>query len=87
MKPGILEKGILLAIRFYFDQYVNLRPIKLLQGVETPLANKKAEDIDFVVVRENTEDFYVGIGSRAKCGKQHDHLEDRKSTRLNSSHL
>lgn len=75
VKPGILEKGILLAVRFYFDQYVNLRPIKLLKGVETPLANKKPEDIDFVVVRENTEDFYVGIGSRAKAGKQRDHLE------------
>ena len=66
VKPGILEKGILLALRFHFDQYVNLRPIKLLQGVETPLAGKTPADIDFVVVRENTEDFYVGIGSRFK---------------------
>lgn len=66
VRPGILEKGILLALRFYFDQYVNLRPIKLLRGVETPLAGKKPSDIDFVVVRENTEDFYVGIGSRFK---------------------
>ncbi len=64
--PGILEKGILLALRFSFDEYVNLRPIKLLEGVETPLANKSPADIDFVVVRENTEDFYVGIGSRFK---------------------
>ncbi len=64
VKPGILEKGILLAIRFHFDQFVNLRPIKLLDGVTTPLANKSPQDIDFVVVRENTEDFYVGIGSR-----------------------
>ncbi|MBP2133620.1 3-isopropylmalate dehydrogenase [Methanomicrobium sp. W14] len=74
VKPGILEKGILLSMRFYFDEYVNLRPVKLLKGVETPLANKKPEDIDFVVVRENTEDFYVGIGSRAKAGKQRDEL-------------
>ncbi len=66
VKPGVLEKGILLALRFYFDQYVNLRPIKLLTGVETPLAGKTPADIDFVVVRENTEDFYVGIGSRFK---------------------
>jgi len=66
VRPGILEKGILLALRFYFDQYVNLRPIRLLKGVETPLAGKKPADIDFVVVRENTEDFYVGIGSRFK---------------------
>jgi len=62
--PGIMENGVLLAIRFAFDQYVNLRPIKMLTGTETPLANKKPEDIDFVVVRENTEDFYVGTGSR-----------------------
>jgi 3-isopropylmalate dehydrogenase len=66
VKPGVLEKGILLALRFYFDLYINLRPIKLLQGVETPLAGKTPADIDFVVVRENTEDFYVGIGSRFK---------------------
>ena len=64
VKPGILEKGILLALRFHFDLYVNLRPIKLLDGVETPLSGKGPKDIDFVVVRENTEDFYVGIGSR-----------------------
>lgn len=64
VKPGVLEKGILLALRFHFDLYVNLRPIKLLTGVETPLAGKGPADIDFVVVRENTEDFYVGIGSR-----------------------
>jgi tartrate dehydrogenase/decarboxylase/D-malate dehydrogenase len=64
VKPGILEKGILLKMRFFFDQYVNLRPIRLLKGVQTPLAGKGPEDIDFVVVRENTEDFYVGIGSR-----------------------
>jgi tartrate dehydrogenase/decarboxylase/D-malate dehydrogenase len=66
VKPGVLEKGILLALRFHFDQYVNLRPIRLLEGVETPLAGKGPKDIDFVVVRENTEDFYVGIGSRFK---------------------
>ena len=62
--PGILEKGILLNLRFAFDQYVNLRPVRMLAGVETPLAGKKPGDIDFLVVRENTEDFYVGIGSR-----------------------
>ncbi len=66
VKPGILEKGILLSLRFFFDQYVNLRPIRLLKGVATPLAGKQPQDIDFVVVRENTEDFYVGIGSRFK---------------------
>ncbi|MFA5001769.1 MAG: isocitrate/isopropylmalate family dehydrogenase [Methanolinea sp.] len=70
VKPGILEKGILLALRFHFDQYINLRPIRLLPGVATPLAGKKPSDIDFVVVRENTEDFYVGIGGRFKTSQK-----------------
>ncbi len=75
IKPGILEKGILLNIRFYFDEYVNLRPVKLLEGVWTPLKDKTSKDIDFVVVRENTEDFYVGIGGRAKKGESKKTLE------------
>ncbi|MEI6425555.1 MAG: isocitrate/isopropylmalate family dehydrogenase, partial [Lentisphaerota bacterium] len=62
VKPGILEKGILLKLRFDLDQYINLRPVKLYPGVETPLANKGPEDIDYVVVRENTGDAYSGIG-------------------------
>ena len=66
VEPGILELGILLKLRFYFDQYVNLRPIKLLEGVWTPIKDKGPEEIDFVVVRENTEDFYIGIGDRFK---------------------
>jgi len=77
--PGILEKGILLTARFYFDQYVNLRPIKLLEGVWTPLKNKTSRDIDFVVVRENTEDFYIGIGGRAKKGESKDLLEVKRT--------
>ncbi|MEM2933857.1 MAG: isocitrate/isopropylmalate family dehydrogenase [Halobacteria archaeon] len=75
VKPGILEKGILLTLRFYFDQYINLRPVKLLEGVETPLKSKTPRDIDFVVVRENTEDFYIGIGGRAKQGVSKQELE------------
>jgi 3-isopropylmalate dehydrogenase len=62
VKPGILEKGILLRIRFELDQYINLRPVKLYPGVETPVAGKGPEDIDFVVVRENTEGLYAGGG-------------------------
>ncbi len=77
--PGILEKGILLTARFYFDQYVNLRPIKLLEGVWTPLKDKTSRDIDFVVVRENTEDFYIGIGGRAKKGESKDLLEVKRT--------
>jgi 3-isopropylmalate dehydrogenase len=68
VKPGILEKGILLNLRFSLDQYINLRPVKLYPNVETPLANKKPEDIDFVVVRENTEGLYAGIGGIFKKG-------------------
>jgi 3-isopropylmalate dehydrogenase len=60
--PGILEKGLLLRIRFDLDQYINLRPVKLYKGVETPLKDKGPEDIDFVVVRENTEGLYSGMG-------------------------
>ncbi|MCC7576412.1 MAG: isocitrate/isopropylmalate dehydrogenase family protein [Methanomethylovorans sp.] len=73
--PGVLEKGILLAARFYFDQYVNLRPIKLLEGVWTPVKDKTPKDIDFTVVRENTEDFYIGIGGKAKKGLSKNLLE------------
>ena len=60
--PGILEKGILLRLRFELDQYINLRPVKLYPGVETPLKDKGPGDIDFVVVRENTEGLYSGMG-------------------------
>jgi 3-isopropylmalate dehydrogenase len=64
--PGILEKGLLLELRFQLDQYINLRPVKLYPGVETPLAGKGPEEIDFVVVRENTEDLYCGVGGFLK---------------------
>jgi 3-isopropylmalate dehydrogenase len=72
VKPGILETGILLKARFTLDQYINLRPIKLYPNVETPLANKKPEDIDFVVVRENTEDLYIGSGGFLRKGTPHE---------------
>jgi 3-isopropylmalate dehydrogenase len=68
VKPGILEVGILLKLRFGLDQYINLRPVKLYPNVETPLANKKPEDIDFVIVRENTEGLYIGSGGFLKKG-------------------
>jgi 3-isopropylmalate dehydrogenase len=64
--PGILEKGILLNLRFYFDEYINLRPVQLFEGVPTPLAGKSPKDINFDVIRENTEDLYVGLGGRVK---------------------
>jgi len=68
VKPGILEKGILLSLRFALDQYVNLRPVILYPNVDTPLKDKGPEDIDFVVVRENTEGLYAGAGGVLKKG-------------------
>jgi len=68
VKPGILERGLLLRLRFGLDEYINLRPVILYPGVLTPLRDKKPEDIDFVVVRENTECLYLGIGRFEKKG-------------------
>ncbi|MCK5244687.1 MAG: 3-isopropylmalate dehydrogenase [Desulfobacterales bacterium] len=68
VKPGILEKGILLNLRFSLDQYINLRPVKLYEGVDCPLKDKGPEDVDFVVIRENTEGLYAGAGGCLKKG-------------------
>ncbi len=68
VKPGILEKGLLLKLRFELDLYVNLRPVKLFPGVSTPIKDKKPDDIDFVVVRENTEGLYCGAGGFLRKG-------------------
>ncbi|OQX88219.1 MAG: 3-isopropylmalate dehydrogenase [Candidatus Omnitrophica bacterium 4484_70.2] len=68
VKPGILEKGILLRLRFHFDQYINLRPVVLYDARFCPLKDKKEEDIDFVVIRENTEGLYCGAGGFLKKG-------------------
>ncbi len=77
VKPGILEKGILLKLRFELDQYINLRPVKLYPGVETPLAGKGPEDIDYVVVRENVGDVYCGLGGVSMPGtKQEVAMQD-----------
>ena len=66
--PGILEKGLLLKLRFELDQYINLRPVKLYEGVDCPLKDKGPKDIDFIIIRENTEDLYVGAGGFAHKG-------------------
>ncbi len=79
VEPGILERHILLDMRFYFDQYVNLRPVKLFEGVWTPLKNKGPEDIDIAFVRENTEDFYIGIGGIATKERTVETLEMERS--------
>ena len=66
--PGVLEQGILLRLRFAFHQYINLRPVHLYPGVETPVKGKGPDDIDLVVVRENNEDLYVGAGGFTRKG-------------------
>ncbi len=72
VEPGILEKGILLNLRFELDQYINLRPVKLYPGVATPLSGKGPAEIDFVVVRENTEGLYTGAGGFLRKGTPHE---------------
>jgi len=68
VKPGILELGILLKLRFALDQYINLRPVKLYPNVDTPLKDKGPEHIDFVVIRENSGGIYTGMGGAAMVG-------------------
>lgn len=72
VKPGILEKGILLRLRFELDQYINLRPVKLYPGVPTPLTGKGPEDINYVVVRENSGGLYTGTGGFSMKGTKHE---------------
>ncbi len=72
VKPGILEKGILLRLRFELDQYINLRPVRLYPGVETPIKDKGPKDIDYVVVRENSGDVYTGVGGIMMKGTPHE---------------
>ncbi|MFA5034660.1 MAG: 3-isopropylmalate dehydrogenase [Candidatus Margulisiibacteriota bacterium] len=68
VKPGVLEHGVLLKLRFALDQYINLRPVKLYPNVWTPVKDKGPDEIDFVVVRENSEGLYVGTGGFLKKG-------------------
>ena len=76
--PGIIEKNMLLKLRFELDQYINLRPVRLYPGVDTPLKDKSPADIDFIVVRENTEGLYSGSG-----GFQYKGMPSEVSTQLN----
>jgi len=83
VKPGILEQGILLRLRFDLDQYINLRPVKLYPGVDCPLKDKGPEDIDMVVVRENTEGMYVGAGGFVRKGTPHEvAVQESVNTRM-----
>jgi len=70
VKPGILEKGILLTIRFGLEQYINLRPVRLYDSRFCPLKEKNPADVDFVVVRENTEGLYKGMGEFKNKGSK-----------------
>ena len=70
LPAGLLERGLLLRLRFELDQYVNLRPTRILPGVSSPLA--RHGDVDFVVVREGTEGPYVGNGGRLRTGGAHE---------------
>ncbi|MFW5960417.1 MAG: 3-isopropylmalate dehydrogenase [Chitinivibrionales bacterium] len=72
VKPGILEVGILLKARFALDQYINLRPVKLYPNVFTPVKDKGVEEIDFVIVRENTGGIYTGMGGAAMSGTENE---------------
>ncbi|RZN71969.1 MAG: isocitrate/isopropylmalate dehydrogenase family protein [Candidatus Methanolliviera hydrocarbonicum] len=79
VKPGILELGIILRLRFYFDQYISMRPVTLLESVWTPIKDKTPGDIDFTVIRENTEDFYIGVGGKIRKGRTQAALEIARS--------
>jgi len=72
VKPGILETGVLLKLRFSLDQYINLRPVKLYNADFCPLKDKKPEDVDFVVVRENSEGLYKGMGEFKDKGSKNE---------------
>jgi 3-isopropylmalate dehydrogenase len=72
VKPGILEKGLLLGMRFALDQYINLRPVRLFPGVECPIKDKGPKEIDYAVVRENSGDIYTGTGGITMKGTPHE---------------
>jgi 3-isopropylmalate dehydrogenase len=81
--PGVLERGLLLRLRFELDHHVNLRPVKLYPGVSTPLAGRGPADIDMVVCREGTEGPYVGAGGRLRAGTTHEVAVEES---LNTAH-
>ena len=83
LPPTLLEQGLLLRLRFELDQYINLRPVKLYPGVSCPLKDKGPEDIDYVVVRENTEGLYIGSGGFFKKGTPYEvAIQESINTRL-----
>lgn len=81
--PGVLERGLLLKLRFDFDLYVNLRPVKLIPGVPTPIAGLQPESCDMLIARENTEGAYTGSGGTIRKGTPHEiALQESINTRL-----
>ncbi len=84
VKPGILEQGILLKLRFHFDQFVNLRPAKSYPRVPLPV---RSQSIDTVVVRENTEDFYMGLGARSRSNPLETDISAERSSYALRGHL
>ena len=81
--PGVLERGLLLRARFELDHHVNLRPVKLYEGVSTPLAGKTPADIDFIVCREGTEGPYAGAGGVLRRNTPHEVATEES---LNTAH-
>lgn len=77
VKPGILEKGLLLKIRFDLDQYINLRPVKLYPGVECPIKGKGPKEINYTVIRENSGGMYTGQGGQTDKGTKNEVAEQR----------
>lgn len=81
--PGILERGLLLKLRFELDQFINLRPVTLFEGIDTPLAGKGPDELDMLVVRENTEDLYCGVGGFLRKGTPHEvAMQEMVATRM-----
>ena len=81
--PGVLERGLLLKLRFDFDQYINLRPVKLYDGVPTPIADLTPDRCDMLVIRENTEGMYTGVGGEFKKGTADEiAIQESVNTRL-----
>jgi tartrate dehydrogenase/decarboxylase / D-malate dehydrogenase len=89
--PGVPDHvslwGLLIPIRREFDQYVNLRPVRLLPGVKSPLADKQAGDVDFWVVRENTEGEYSRIGGRTGSGEDETVIQTAVFTRKGTDRI
>ncbi|MFP3914852.1 MAG: isocitrate/isopropylmalate family dehydrogenase, partial [Actinomycetota bacterium] len=86
--PGVLERGLLLRLRFDFDQYVNLRPVKLYEGVPSPIGGLAPESCDLVVIRENTEGLYAGAGGFLRKGTAHEiATQESINTRLGTERV